>query len=99
MAEDGELELTQREVDEVIRSLSGLREDQKSAMRCLGQLIAEIKASPERLAMGVFWVGEKDLLGDVQITWLSNMNRGGIEKIVRHAYQRICKGESSGDPI
>ncbi len=64
-------------------------------MRCLGQLIAEVKAAPEPLAFAVFWVGEKDLLEDVQINWISNLKRGGIENIIRHSFQRICEGKSA----
>ena len=78
-------------IEELIAPFQDLREDQLTAMRCLGELVGEIKASTEPMAFGVFWVGEKDLLGDAQVTWVGNHGREGVEKIIRHAYQRICK--------
>ncbi|MDG3004370.1 hypothetical protein [Paludisphaera mucosa] len=47
------------------------------------------------LASGVFRLSEKDLLEDRRITRISSIKRGGIEKIIRHAFRRICKPETT----
>ncbi len=73
----------------------GLREDQLKAMACIGELIQEVKAAPEPLAFGVFWMSEQDLLQDRQVTWISNLKRDGIKRLIRHAWGRVCKDEAA----
>lgn len=75
--------------ESVMAELADLRDDQKEIMSVLGDLIREIKECPERLALAVVWLGEKDLLEDRPINWITNLKRSNFRTLIRHTYGRL----------
>jgi hypothetical protein len=68
-----------------------LRPDQQQAMACIGELFREIIEAKEPIALACFYIGEKDLLGDHPIYWITNLKDESTGKIIEHAYARFVK--------
>jgi hypothetical protein len=68
-----------------------LRDDQKAAFACAAELMNEAMKAESPIAVGVFWLGEKDLLGDVPVMFATNLKRDGVARMIDHAYRRFVK--------
>ena len=70
---------------------ANMRDDQKAAFACAFELMNEAMKAESPIAVGVFWLGEKNLLGDVPVMFATNLKQDGVARMLDHAYRRFVK--------
>lgn len=70
---------------------SNLRTDQLKALEAYAEIVHVIIESKSPLAIGMFWIGDSDLLGDAPIEWISNLEKERLKDLMQHGINRINK--------